>query len=173
MRRPYDMERRGICVPSARRIGHCLGYRLRNSHVKRFADAFEALAVARFAFVARRTWVRSVAEYRRCRLSPEKFPFNDCFQARCATTAVGRSATFKAERERFDRRRSQSTRSGYCAALRSSAAPTATCTCWNRLRYHEGNLMPAGIERNNLRRFDERFYKSSGGFLHRRYACGL
>src|SRR5438309_204754 len=51
MLRPYDIERRGICVPSARRIGHCLGYRLRNSHVKRFADAFEALAVARFPFV--------------------------------------------------------------------------------------------------------------------------
>jgi len=27
------------------------GYTLRDSHVKRFADAFEALAVARFEFV--------------------------------------------------------------------------------------------------------------------------
>ena len=51
MRRPYNIERRGICVPAARRIGQCLGYRLRNSHVKRFADAFEALAIARFEFV--------------------------------------------------------------------------------------------------------------------------
>jgi hypothetical protein len=109
MRRPYNIERRSICDVASvcLRRGQCLGYRLRNSHVKRCADALAALAVARFAFVARRTWVRSVAEYRRCRLSPEKFPFNDCFQARCATTAVGRSATFKAERERFDRRRSQ------------------------------------------------------------------
>jgi hypothetical protein len=39
MRRPYHIERRGIYVPAARRIGQCLGYRLRNSHVKRFADA--------------------------------------------------------------------------------------------------------------------------------------
>jgi hypothetical protein len=38
-------------VPAARWIGQCLGYRPRNSHVKRFADAFEALAVARFAIV--------------------------------------------------------------------------------------------------------------------------
>jgi hypothetical protein len=34
------------------RRGQCFGYRLRNSHVKRFADPFEALAVARFAFVS-------------------------------------------------------------------------------------------------------------------------
>jgi hypothetical protein len=39
-------------------IGQCLGYRRRNSHVKRFADAFEALAVARFAFVGEKDMTR-------------------------------------------------------------------------------------------------------------------
>ena len=36
---------------AADRTIQSLGYTLCNSHVKRFADAFEALAVARFPFV--------------------------------------------------------------------------------------------------------------------------
>ena len=47
MRRPYDIERRGICLLRRGSLFCGLG----NSDVKRFADAFEALGVAHLEFV--------------------------------------------------------------------------------------------------------------------------